>query len=178
MNLWRNVTEPAVRGRSQANGMVVVSRQFWVPAAEAIRWVVAGPHCPSWARTGTLLIQRRIGTAQIPATCRHSRDFVSPDAGVCWLSCRPLPYFTHSNVGVAQSKQHRTRAGAGAGAVHTGDQDRRIPPSPTRAPQCQRVPSISALAACHTGRWCGATELHRSPESCTDHSHARCSYRC
>jgi hypothetical protein len=37
MNLWRNVTDPAVRGQCQANGMVVISRQFRVPAAKAIR---------------------------------------------------------------------------------------------------------------------------------------------
>jgi len=30
------------------------------------------------------------------------REFVSPDAGVCWVSCQTLLYFTHSNVGVCR----------------------------------------------------------------------------
>ena len=43
-------------------------------------------------------------TSRIPATCYPLREFVSPDAGVCWPSCCTLPYLTHSNVGVCSTR--------------------------------------------------------------------------
>jgi hypothetical protein len=34
---------------------------------------------------------------------QHLREFVAPDAGVCWVSCWTLPYFTHSDVELCRS---------------------------------------------------------------------------
>jgi len=65
-------------------------------------------HCPSWARTRTLLIQRGQRNHLNPSNLLLKREFVAPDAGVCWVPCWTLPYFTHTNARLCRSVQSRT----------------------------------------------------------------------
>ncbi len=70
--------------------------------------VVHRGHCPSWARTRTLLIQRGRYNWLNSSNLLLKREFVAPDAGVCWVPCWTLPYFTHTNARLCRSVQSRT----------------------------------------------------------------------
>jgi hypothetical protein len=54
----------------------------WSPAGGVAR--------PSWARTRTLLIQRGHYNRLNSSNFNPSREFVSPDAGECWLGMLDL----------------------------------------------------------------------------------------
>jgi hypothetical protein len=68
-----------------------------------------GPYCPSWARTRTLLIQRGRSNTTNSSNLRLLREVLSPDAGVCGVSCWTLPYLTRSGVHVCQVSRFSRR---------------------------------------------------------------------
>jgi hypothetical protein len=58
------------------------------------------PQAGFWAQPGLSSSRGATRSPRTSATCDHLREFVSPNAGVCWLSCWTLPYFTHPNARV------------------------------------------------------------------------------
>jgi hypothetical protein len=131
-------------------------------------------HCPSWARTRTLLIQRGQYNSQIPATCYPSREFVSPEAGVCWVLCSTLPYFTHTNDGVCSGQptwnnqqQTHTLPSDSTASISTNPwkqcQSLLIRVSAVRASTTKGCSWGSALRQTSTTNWYNCIAFSRSP---------------
>jgi hypothetical protein len=75
-----------------------------LPGPERLLVLLFHVHLVAAWPTRTLLIQRDRCKQPNPATCYPLREFVSPDAGLCWVQCSTLLYFTHSNVRVCRMR--------------------------------------------------------------------------
>ena len=70
----------------------------------------------------------------------HPREFVAPDAGVCWASCWTLPCFTHSDVEVGLFLGPLQRPNPDLISLSTPPPcilQESLTPSPEPGPQCQ-----------------------------------------